>query len=44
MFRLELEFDGDIPDYHEFQEYINAILIGPLTGSCSERLRIFSHP
>jgi hypothetical protein len=26
MFRLEVEFEGDIPDYQEFQECINLML------------------
>ena len=26
MFRLEVEFDGEIPDYEKFQEFINAML------------------
>jgi hypothetical protein len=26
MFRLEVEFDGEIVDYEKFQEFVNAML------------------
>ena len=26
MFRLEVEVDGEIPDYEKFQEFVNAML------------------